>query len=193
MPNDIHNPSAWIPVVPPLVSSTQERLKLDDTARAQLYLAIAKQFEVETNPRYVKGHNLDPRDGLETYCNIYQGDVMTAMGTILPHWYDPVHGAPVPVGKGSETSANGICVWMAQHGFAFGWLEVSELAARDRATRGYPTVVMWLHQGGIGHVGVILPGMGFTHLAQAGGTNFFDQDIRKGFGVLGPLKFYTHD
>ena len=64
--------------------------------------------------------------------------------------------------------------------------------ARVRASAGYPTVTIWKNPTGIGHVAVVLPGMDFIHIAQAGGSNFFDRNIINGFGNL-PVAFYTHD
>ncbi len=193
MSTNVHNPNAWEPVIASKVSTPAIRDTLTDSMRAAQYVEIAKQFEVETNPRYVKGHNNDPKDGNETYCNIFQCDVILALGIVLPHWMDPATGAPVPMGKGKETSANGVCTWMALHAFEYGWMECGEQQARARATRGYPTIVVWNNPGGIGHVGVVLPGVDFTHLAQAGGTNFFDRPLQSGFGGVKPLRFYTHD
>lgn len=189
----ITDPNAWTIVDAPLKSDVQTRYAQTDAARAGTYKDITRQFDVEKNPRYVRGHNNDPKDGEETYCNIFLCDVMLALGAPLPHWMDPATGAPVPMGKGKETSANGVCLWMAQHGLAFDWMECSEAQARKRATAGYPTCVLWLNQGGIGHVAVVLPGLDWTHIAQAGGTNFFDGNLKKGFGGAGPLRFFTHD
>jgi hypothetical protein len=52
---------------------------------------------------------------------------------------------------------------------------------------------VWKNPSGIGHVGVILPGTDVCHLAQAGGSNFFDKALEKGFGTIQNLLFYTHD
>lgn len=193
MSTDIRNPNAWEPVDAPITSDAAARAQMTDLMRAAKYVEVAKQFDVVNNPRYVRGHNNDPKDGLETYCNIFLCDTMRALKAPLPHWNDPITGVETPMGNGKETSANGVCVWMQQHGLENGWMECGELQARKRATAGYPTAVLWLNQGGIGHVAVILPGTDFTHAAQAGATNFFDDNLKKGFGSIPNLRFYTHD
>ena len=115
------------------------------------------------------------------------------MSCEVPHWVDPATGVEVPLGKGKELSANGVCDWYATHALHFGWMVCSPKQAQERATKGFPTVVLWKNTGGIGHVGMILPGLDFIHLAQAGAHNFFDRNLTSGFGNVGPLHFYTHD
>jgi hypothetical protein len=115
------------------------------------------------------------------------------MSCEVPHWVDPATGVEVPMGKGKELSANGVCDWFVQHGMDFDWMLCSRKKAMSRATLGYPTVVLWKNATGIGHVAMVLPGVDFTHIAQAGGTNFFDDKLEKGFGNVGPLLFYSHD
>lgn len=186
MNNTMNDPRAWVEVTPDTVNLPNLR----DPAS---YIIVVKQFEVETNPRYVAGHDGNPANGKETYCNIFLWDVTKAMSCEIPHWVDAATGVEVPMGKGKENSANGVCDWMAAHGLSNGWMICSEAQARVRATKGFPTACCWKNPGGIGHVGVVLPGTDFTHFAQAGGLNFFDKDIRLGFGNIKPLVFYTHD
>lgn len=193
MTTDIRNPKAWEPVVASITSTEGARASMTDSLRATKYVEIVKQFDVEHNPRYVKGHDGNPNNGLETYCNIFDGDVMSALGVVAPHWIDPATGAPTPMGKGKETSANTLASWFAHHGFEYGWMECGEIQARKRATHGYPTTVVWNNPVGIGHVAVVLPGTDYTHIAQAGGVNFFDGNMRGGFGGITSLRFYTHD
>lgn len=187
----IHNPDSWAPVIPDLVSTVAIRESQTDSLRADSYKRVAKQFDVETNPRYVRGHLSN--GGRETYCNIYVWDVTLAMDCQIPHWVDPATGAGVPMGKGREQDANTVCDWMAIHALEHGWMICSEFQARKRASAGYPTVIMWKNPGGIGHVAVVLPGMDFTHTAQSGGTNFFDLNMTAGFGAIRNMVFYTHD
>ena len=156
---------------------------------AMNYVNCVKQFSVEDNPRYVRGHT----GGKETYCNIFDWDCTISLMCEIPHWVDPATGAATEVGKGVEQNANTVCKWMRVHSLDQGWMKCSEKKARDRASLGYPTVVVWENIGGIGHVAMVLPGTDFTHIAQAGGTNFFDKDLHVGFGSVGPLEFYTHD
>lgn len=182
------NPNAWVEANPDFINGPEDRAAVN-------YVVAAKQFDVENNPRYVKGHDGNPNNGLETYCNIFLWDVTKAMSVEVPHWVDPATGIEVPMGKGKELSANGICDWFEAHGMTFGWMKCGEKQARKRATAGFPTVGLWKNPGGIGHVVMVLPGTDFTHVAQAGGTNFFDQDIVKGYGpeLSKKVTFYTHD
>lgn len=179
------NPAAWEEVTPDLT------IPLSDRSPAN-YVAAAKQFEVETNPRYVRGH-ANPGVGKETYCNIYLWDVTKAMSCEVAHWVDPATGVEVPKGKGTELSANGVCSWFSTHAMKFGWMQCGKKTAMERASRGFPTVVLWQNPGGIGHVAVVLPGTDFCHIAQAGANNFFDKALENGFGSVSPLNFYTHD
>lgn len=193
MTNPITDPNAWEAVDAPIKSDVPARASMTDSLRAAKYVEVTKQFDVANNPRYARGH-ANPGVGRETYCNIFLCDCMLALGLgTPPHWQDSATGAPVAMGKGKETDANGVCTWMAQHGLAYDWMECSEIQARKRASAGYPTCVVWLNQGGIGHVAVILPGADFTHIAQSGADNFFDRNLKNGFGGITALRFYTHD
>lgn len=185
MNDSMKNRAAWEEVVPDL------KVSLSDRSPAN-YLAAVKQFEVETNPRYERGH-ANPGVGKETYCNIFLWDVTVAMSCEVAHWVDPATGVEVPKGKGMELSANGVCDWFATHALKFGWMQCGKAKAMERASMGLPTVVLWKNPGGIGHVAVVLPGADFCHIAQAGANNFFDKDLSKGFGGITSLLFYTHD
>lgn len=186
MNSTMTNPKAWIEVVPDYINNEGDRSPAN-------YIKATQQFEVATNPRYVKGHDNDPSNGIETYCNIYLWDATKAMGCEVPHWVDPATGVEAPVGKGKELSANGVCDWFKVHALKFHWMECNEKQARARASSGFPTVVLWRNLQGIGHVAMVLPGTDFTHIAQAGSSNFFDGPLAKGFGGVTPLKFFTHD
>jgi hypothetical protein len=179
------NPNAWEEVTPDLKIGLNER-------STKNYLAAVKQFEVETNPRYARGH-AKPGIGKETYCNIFLWDVTVAMNCEVAHWIDPATGVEVPKGKGIELSANGVCDWFSTHSLTFGWMKCGKTKAMERASVGFPAVVLWKNPGGIGHVAIVLPGTDFCHIAQAGTVNFFDQPLDKGFGSARPLVFYTHD
>lgn len=171
---------AWKEVTPDIVNTPDNR-------GASAYLAAVKQFDVEHHPRYKRNEHG------ATMCNIFLWDATKATSCEIPHWVDPATGVEVPMGKGKELSANGVCDWLGVHGIEHGWMQCGELQARSRASAGYPTVVAWKNPGGIGHVGMILPGADFTHLAQAGASNFFDKPLASGFGSVRPLFFYTHD
>jgi hypothetical protein len=179
------NPNAWEEVIPDLYNGLDQRSPTN-------YIAAAKQYEVETNPRYVRGH-ANPGVGRETYCNIYLWDVTVAMKCEVAHWVDPATGVETPRGKGIELSANGVVDWFTTHSMKFGWMQCDKSKAMARASGGHPSVVLWKNPGGIGHVAVVLPGLDFCHIAQAGGSNFFDQNLTKGFGNIPNLLFFTHD
>jgi hypothetical protein len=192
----IGNVNAWVPLNPsevPFRSDEHIRASQSVSDRVASYKAITRQLDVSSNPRYKRGHNNDPKDGEETYCNIYLCDFMWCMGVVLPHWVDPATGAPVGMGKGVETSANGICKWIFDHGMMYHWMECSQAKARERASSGWPTACFWLNPKGIGHVVVVMPGMEFTHISQAGATNYYDVPLQKGYGGIPGLRFFTHD
>lgn len=176
---------AWKEVVPDYVNKAQDR-------SAENLLKAAKQFEVATNPRYVKGHDGVASNGIETYCNVYLWDVTIALDCEIPHWVDLSTGVKAAMGKGAELSANGVCKWLSTHGLDYDWMQCGENMARARASKGFPTVAVWQNASGIGHVAIVLPSFKETRIAQAGGVNFFDDVITKGFGSYKPL-FYTHD
>ena len=47
-----------------------------------------------------------------------------------------------------------------------------------------PVLAVWNHHGGIGHVAVVVPGVDYTHIAQAGARNFVDEPLSHGFGRI---------
>lgn len=156
---------------------------------AQAYVDVIKQFDVVKNPRYAKN-----KLGFgETYCNIFLWDCTKALGCEIPHWVD-AFGHRVAVGKGKELNANALCDWLAGAGFEeSGWMVVSSKTAIERASKGFPTVVVWKNPGGIGHVAMIMPSVGSLKISQAGGTNLYDADIAHGFGQIKNLKYFTHE
>lgn len=180
------DPRAWLEVRPDYINTADQRTP-------ENYLRAIKQFDVEKNPRYARGHDNNPANGQETYCNIYLWDVTKALACEIPHWVYPSTGPETFRGTKKELSANGVYDWLAWHGADAGWRTCAELAARSRASSGYPTVVLWKNPKGIGHVGIVLPGTDYTHITQAGAVNFFDKSLIKGFGNVKPLLFYTHD
>lgn len=186
MNTSIQNPNAWEEVTPDIYNEPGQR-------SASAYTGAVRQFDVVNNPRYVRGHAHLPGVSKETYCNVFLWDVTVAMRCEVAHWVDPATGVEMPRGKGVELTANGVCDWFATHALKFGWMTCSCAKAMERATQGFPTCVVWKNPGGIGHVAVVLPGTDHCHIAQAGGTNFFDQPLVKGFGGIPNLLFYTHD
>lgn len=161
----------------------------DNRGPAQ-YLAVVKQFGVESNPRYT------PRGG-NTFCNIFLWDVTRHMSCEIPHWY--VAYSKTPEGKvtalGNEYNANAVCDWLnGKWSQEYGWKSVIDgVNAMARANLGFPTVVAWKNPNGVGHVGVVIPGtQPGVRIAQAGATNFVDGDVTRGFGHR-PVAYFTHD
>lgn len=155
---------------------------------AQENRKVIQQFKVATNPRYT------PRDAL-TYCNIFAGwDYTCAMGCEIPHWVD-VFGNKVPVGNGSELTANKISDWLNTQGASRGWREVTEFEARRLALEGKPTIVTWKNPFGNGHQAVVFPNSDTTktYIAQAGAICFENGLLSRGFGKQENLQFWSHD
>ncbi len=165
-----------------------------DSTDADTASKVIAQFHVETNPRYTP-RDLN-KDGVrDTFCNIFLWDYSRAMGAEIPHWV-LANGASAAVGMGRELDANGVVEWMRAHGPTAGWRKIVETEAREMAAQGYPTVVLWNHHGGIGHVAVVRPGPNdVTLIAQAGSHNYETALISKGFGLLKEpaLEFWTHE
>jgi hypothetical protein len=165
-----------------------------DNRNPDSYRKALEQFHLETNPRYT------PRDvsgtgRIDTFCNIFLWDGSRALGCEIPHFrlFYKVEAGQVVL-TGNEFNANAVASWFAgKADEEIGWREVPEILARERARGGYPTVAIWNNLGGIGHVAFVLPSSDVTRIAQAGGTNFFDGPITRGFGTVSRPKFYTHD
>ncbi len=186
----MRDPRAWVEVTPDYTNLASDRSPTN-------YVRAMEQFQVLTNPRYVRGHDGNPANGEETYCNIYLWDVTKALDCEVAHWVDPATGVEVPMGKGKELNANGVCDWFTAHGLAFNWMRCGSTMATSRASSGYPTVVLWKNLRGIGHVAMVMPSPDprQVRISQAGAHNLFNVDITKGFGGInqGLLMFYTHD
>lgn len=173
---------AWKESVPSVVNAPGAR-------HANAYVDVVKQFDVVNNPRY-KPSKLGFG---ETYCNIFCWDVTFALGCEIPHWVDPF-GNRVAVGKGKELNANATFDWLGAKGFNdLGWMVVSEKTAINRASFGFPTVVIWKNPGGIGHVAIVMPSTGAAMISQAGKNNLYNAALTSGFGHIQPLKFATHE
>lgn len=152
--------------------------------------AVVRALQVETNPRYTP-RDLNKDGTRETFCNIFLWDFTVAMGAEIPHWTRP-DGTPCPVGNGTELSANRTLDWMLDYGLRHGWRQIDEKDARVFARAGDPTVALWQHHGGIGHVAAVIPARpDETYIAQAGAVNFSRGPLARGFGRLAP-GFFTH-
>lgn len=170
----------WKPTTPETRSSPGAR-------NPALLYSVIRQFSLETNPRY------QPK-GSTTYCNIANWDISSAMGCEIPHWYSTSDGAPVPVGKGAEMSANKMVDWLKMFGPKFGWKIVGLQDAVAAAQRGEFSLAIWKNpQGGPGHVATFTPDSTLTapHIAQAGSQCFVGKSLASGFGSL-PVQLWTH-
>lgn len=165
----------WVPLFAPLTSVPGKR-------SPDLYRRVCEQFRVTTSPRYLAQPGA-------TWCNIYLWDATSAMGTEIPHWYDPATGAATVVGRGSEMRANDVYNWLVKQ--QFGWREGSYDQAKANAALGRPTVAAYFNPtpGRSGHVAMVLPN---GNIAQAGATNHFDVPVSRGFGNL-PVRYFLHD
>jgi len=167
------NRPQWVDLVAPMQTDAESR-------KAQEYVDVCRQFEVEHAWRYL------PRNGA-TYCNIYVTDCTSALGCKIPHWYDPDTGKPARFGMGAEMSANAMCDWLkAGHGE---WQHMERRDAVARANLGFPAVATHRNPRGHGHVAMLLPG---ELIAQAGAACLFMVPIARGFGTLEPV-FYSHN
>lgn len=161
-------------------------------------LVVLKQFEVATNPRFTP-RDLNADGTQETFCNVFTSDFTLAMSKPIPHTVD-ANGNPVPLRdpvtgkrnrKAIELTANATARWLERHGARHGWRPCTELAARENANQGRPTVAVWEHHGGIGHIAPVIPGpAGQTTIAQAGAVCFESGPLKRGFGNIVP-KFYA--
>lgn len=160
------------------------------------YKQALSQFDVANNQRY-RQRDTNGDGNIDTFCNIFLWDGSRALGCEIPHFQ--LFYIKGPDGKGmlsgKEFNANAVANWFAgTEDEVAGWREVNQEQAVDRASKGFPTVIIWRNPSGIGHVGWVIPSAApGLRVAQAGAVNFFDGDYRKGFGNASPLKFYTHD
>jgi peptidoglycan hydrolase-like protein with peptidoglycan-binding domain len=172
---------AHLPVNAPFTNAPGER-------SADAYNQALNQFAVGNNPRYRR------RNG-NTYCNIFAWDVTKAMGAEIPHWVDGNMNPSSPGAAGAwEMSANSIARWLDRKGGENGWRQVSAAEAQVAANRGQPSIASWDNPGGIGHIGMIRPGVLTNRgpaLAQAGSRNFNDGHVSDGFGRAQP-EYWVH-
>lgn len=139
--------------------------------------------EVSTSERYrVRDVTGDGR--AETFCNIFVSDVTRWLSAEIPHKLD---------GEWQDVRAN--AAWLRAGGG--GWRSCEPLEAQVRANAGFPAVVVWdPKERARGHIAVVVPQR--THetslqIAQAGKSNFPHGPLVRGFGVVWPLEFFTHD
>lgn len=174
--NPAFNKEPWIPLKPAVISKPGERALKD-------YLAVMRQFDVLTNPRYMAFHRI-------TYCNIFVWDCTSALGCEIPHWYNDA-GETTPVGKGHEMTANKMFDWLKAYGPAHGWMECQDFEAQAWAAQAFPTIAIYQNPHGIGHVAMVMAEGENLHIAQAGASNLWNAPLARGFGKL-PVVFFTH-
>jgi len=146
-----------------------------------------------------------------TYCNIFNWDVMTAMGVHFPHWaqpngsfitpvsgwaqvqtpYIPPPGTTTGTAGLNEVNANMLYEWMRKYGVNYGWTEVTATFAQNRANNGFPTVTVHRNNSdsSSGHVQVVRPESGsYVYssanscvVAQAGSSNFNYGNVRTAY------------
>ncbi len=137
-----------VPLVAPITSTPQMRTP-------EILDAVADQFGVEENPRYLPG------DGF-TYCNYFTVDFMAAMNAILPHWRFPASGNPARPEDSTrgarEMLVNDLADWLDQHGGRYFWTEATAAEAQAWANTGKPALAIWKNAGGHGHVAPVRPG-----------------------------------
>ena len=164
------NPQQWKPLEPPMRGDSSRR-------SPQALLEITRQFHVAEALRY------RPSPGI-TWCNIYLWDATKALGCEIPHFY-----------SGKELTANATCDWLVVNGPLFGWYGVTDaVTAQAHASAGLPVVATWKNPKGHGHVAVCVPtpaGFSGVYVTQAGGTNFEEGPIARGFGKV-PVTYFGH-
>lgn len=184
---------AWKPCNVALTGKAGER-------NPRLLSAVIDQFDVEGAARY-KPY----RRGRDTYCNIFVWDVTSALSCEIPHYVDRATGRArsFPDVRGAvELDANGVCGWLAEHGAANGWREVSAQEAQAYANSGHPAVTAWNNPKGTGHVQMVRPSSsggydaarGVT-VAQSGGRNLNYAHISSTMRLdsLKAVRYYVHD
>lgn len=126
------------------------------------------------------GFDYEPTNTL-TLCNAYTSVFTAALGCAIP-----------------PTKANQQKAWLRLEGQAAGWFECNRTAALQRASAGYP-VVMVAYDQPHGHIGVVMPSPladpATVYVSAAGRTNVKYGKALASFGpVLDKLAlFFTHN
>lgn len=128
-------------------AEAQGKIGVATQMRRDLFIAneyaVVETLNVVNSERYRKNR----KGKLETYCNVYAYDVVTALGGYLPRvwWTDgalqhvrngktvePIHGITV-----LEMRANELTGWMHTYGDEFGWRKAKDAnAAQEAANNG---------------------------------------------------------
>lgn len=126
-------------------------------------------------PRGVRG-----TPGRTTYCNVFAQDFMRQVG--------------VPRNNMPTGNANNMNRWLNNQGPQHGWHQVSAAEAQRAANNGQVVLASQNNPNGPhGHVAVVRPGStNGVHIAQAGGHNYNDAPVSRGFGRRAP-QYFVYD
>ena len=146
---------------------------------AQRINQVLDRLDVEHNPRY-RPSGTPHTSSRVTHCNEFAQDVMRQAG--------------VPRGELPTGNANHMNQWLNQQGPSHGWRQVSAAEAQRLANQGQVTLASWRNPtGDHGHVAVVRPGSSNgVRIAQAGGHNYHDAPVSRGFGRHTP-QYFVHD
>lgn len=171
----------------PTVKDPAPPSNIGDAPRTSQDLANRiNSYNVESNPRYVKGRDGNPNTN-DTYCNLFVHDVAKGMGAEIPLY--------VTDGQGTITKWLGATYmkdWLDgklsvpgsySQGPESGWMKVDHATAAAAANEGHVAVAA-----GHGHMAMVRPGTpagagkGDVMIAQAGARNFNNGSLSNGWG-----------
>ena len=146
---------------------------------AQKINDVLAKLDVQHNRRYQPSGKVGT-SGRVTHCNEFAQDVLRKVG---------VPRQNMPTGN-----ANNMNRWLNKQGPAHGWHKVSAAEAQQRANGGQPVLASWDNtRGAHGHAAVVKPGStNGVHIAQAGGRNYNDAPVARGFGKHTP-QYFAYD
>lgn len=128
------------PVKPKFISNSVNR-------SASKTVDVIKQFGVLSNPRYM------PYDSGQSKAPVLLWDYATAMNCYIPN----------PNLLSNPQTSSELCEWMLGDGASYGWFEVGEETAQQRASNGYPVVMFEYVPGQYGDAYLVIPDVGVTY------------------------------
>ena len=146
---------------------------------AQRINNVLNGLDVEHNRRYLPSGTRGTSSRV-THCNQFAQEVMRQVG---------VPRQNMPTGNANQMNR-----WLNNQGAAHGWHQVSAAEAQRMANQGHPVLASWQNtRGPHGHVAVVKPGhTDGVHIAQAGGHNYNDAPVQRGFGRHQP-QYFVYD
>jgi len=183
------SPVTPTPVTPPSAPVNPPSVPTDPTLPQKIKDMI-HAMNVAGNSKYL------PRNG-NTYCNIFAMDFCKKMGVPFPEWLDWNKDGKID----DYLNANEAISWLdgsynkggVQTGAQLGWKEISSDQAAQYASQGKVVLAGWTNPiaSQPGHLAVVRPEstVGNIQIAQAGGSNFEQGSITKGFGSKTPTYF----